>query len=470
MSPTATPFQPLAVEEIRRDFPILGALGESGRPVIYLDNAASTQRPRQVIEAMVRVYETCYANVHRSGHGFSAQTTALYEASREAAQKLIGAKSKNEVIFTTGTTAGINLVARSWGDANLRAGDEILLTQMEHHSNIVPWQQLAARSGAVIRWAPVTDAFELDMAAYGSLLTERTKIVALTAVSNVLGTINPVRQLVEQAHSAGAKILIDAAQCVPHEPVNVREWGADFVAFSGHKMLAPSGIGILYGREELLEAMPPFLGGGSMIRTVTLEGFTPADLPAKFEAGTPPIVPAIGLGAAIEYLQRLGLERVFAHERMLATRAHELLGEIEGLRILGPAPERKAGTVSFTLEEAHSKDIAIYLDDVKGIAVREGHHCAMPLHQRFGVLASCRASFYLYNTLDEVEQLAAAVQGAKRMFSAAGRKGRGPRKSSSPESRQRQVDQPGDKQEGADCQEGGLPGRGMGDGEIRTGC
>ena len=280
--------------EIRRDFPILSALGENGRPVIYLDNAASTQRPRQVIDAMERVYETCYANVHRSGHGFSAQTTALYEASREAARSLIGAKSTNEVIFTSGTTAGINLVARSWGDENLKAGDEILLSVMEHHSNIVPWQQLAKRTGAVIRWVPVTDDFELDLAAMDGLLSERTKIVAITAVSNVLGTINPVRQLVEMAHSAGAKILIDAAQCVPHEPTNVQEWDADFVAFSGHKMLGPSGIGILYGREELLEAMPPFMGGGSMIGTVTLEGFTPANLPAKFEAGTPPIVPAIG--------------------------------------------------------------------------------------------------------------------------------------------------------------------------------
>src|SRR4051812_35595415 len=334
----------LNVEEIRRDFPIFAAPGASGQPVIYLDNAASTQRPRQVIEAMARVYETCYANVHRAGHGFSAQTTGLYEASREAARKLIGARSTNEIIFTGGTTAGINLVARSWGDANLRAGDEILLTQMEHHSNIVPWQQLAARSGATVRWAPVTDDFELDLAAYDSLLSERTKIVAVTAVSNVLGTINPVRQLVEQAHAAGAKILIDAAQCVPHEPVNVQEWGADFIAFSGHKMLGPSGVGILYGREELLDAMPPFLGGGSMIRTVTQDGFTPALLPAKFEAGTPPIVPAIGLAPAIEYLERIGMERVFAHERMLTARAHQLLQEIEGLRILGPSPQEKAGT------------------------------------------------------------------------------------------------------------------------------
>ena len=406
----------LNVEEIRRDFPILSALGENGRPVIYLDNAASTQRPRQVIDAMERVYETCYANVHRSGHGFSAQTTALYEASREAARSLLGAKSTNEVIFTSGTTAGINLVARSWGDENLKAGDEILLTVMEHHSNIVPWQQLAARTGAVIRWVPVTDDFEMDLPAMDGLLSERTKIVAVTAVSNVLGTINPVRQLVEMAHSAGAKILIDAAQCVPHEPTNVQEWDADFVAFSGHKMLGPSGIGILYGREELLEAMPPFMGGGSMIGTVTLEGFTPANLPAKFEAGTPPIVPAIGLAPAIEYLQRVGLPQVFAHEQRLARRAHELLGEIEGVRILGPLPERKAGTVSFTMEGVHSKDIAVLLDQISSIAVREGHHCAMPLHARFGIPASCRASFYLYNTLDEVAQLAAGVKKAQQML------------------------------------------------------
>lgn len=406
----------LNVEEIRRDFPILSAPGPNGRPIIYLDNAASTQRPRQVIEAMARVYETCYANVHRSGHGFSAQTTGLYEASREAAQKLIGARSKDEIIFTSGTTAGINLVARSWGDANLKAGDEILLTVMEHHSNIVPWQQLAARTGAVIRWVPVTDDFELNLPAMDQLLSERTRIVAVTAVSNVLGTINPVKQIIEKAHSVGAKILIDAAQCIPHEPTNVREWGADFVAFSGHKMLGPSGVGILYGREELLEMMPPFLGGGSMIRTVTLDGFTPASLPAKFEAGTPPIVPAIGLGTAIEYLQRVGLPNVFAHEQQLARHAQELLTKFEGLRILGPALDRKAGTVAFTLEGIHSKDIAVLLDELAGIAVREGHHCAMPLHARFGISASCRASFYLYNTLDEVEQLAAGVKKAQQML------------------------------------------------------
>ncbi len=406
----------LNVEEIRRDFPILSAVGETGRPVIYLDNAASTQRPRQVIEAMDRVYETCYANVHRSGHGFSAQTTALYEASREAARKLIGAKSSSEIIFTSGTTAGINLVARSWGDANLKAGDEILLSVMEHHSNIVPWQQLAARRGAVIRWIPVTDEFELDLAATPELLSERTKIMAVTAVSNVLGTINPVRLLVEMAHKVGARILIDAAQCIPHEETNVQDWGADFVAFSGHKMLGPSGIGILYGREELLEAMPPFLGGGSMIRSVTLEGFTPAHLPAKFEAGTPPIAAAIGLAPAIEYLQQVGLSQVFAHEQMLALRAHELLKEIEGVRIFGPSPERKAGTVSFTMEGVHSQDIAVLLDRISGIAVREGHHCAMPLHTRFGISSSCRASVYLYNTLEEVEQLATAVKKARLML------------------------------------------------------
>lgn len=404
------------VEEIRRDFPILSAPGENGRPIIYLDNAASTQRPRQVIEAMARVYETCYANVHRSGHGFSAQTTGLYEASREAARSLIGAKSTSGIIFTSGTTAGINLVARSWGDANLKSGDEILLTVMEHHSNIVPWQQLAARTGAVIRWVPVTDGFDLDLAAMDGLLSERTKIVAVTAVSNVLGTINPVKKLCEKARAVGAKILIDAAQCVPHEPINVQDWNADFVAFSGHKMLGPSGVGILYGREELLDAMPPFLGGGSMIRTVTLDGFTPASLPAKFEAGTPPIVPAIGLGAAIEYLQRISLSEIFTHEQHLAHQAHELLEKIEGLRILGPAPEKKSGTVSFTLEGIHSKDIAVLLDQISGIAVREGHHCAMPLHERFGIPASCRASFYLYNTQDEVEQLAAGIRKAQQML------------------------------------------------------
>ena len=287
---------------IREDFPILSTKAAGGKPLVYLDSAASAQRPRQVIDAISTAYETYYSNVHRSGHGMSAEATASYEATREAVRRFINARTTREIIFTPGTTAAINLVARSWGDANLKPGDEILLTHMEHHSNIVPWQQLAARAGAKIRWIGVTDGFELDLAELDTLLTKRTKLLAVGSVSNVLGTVNPISALVAKAHSVGATVLVDAAQSVPQMPTDVQAWDADFVAFSGHKILGPSGVGMLYGREKLLEEMPPFLGGGSMIRTVTLEGFTPADLPAKFEAGTPPIAPAIALRPAIEYL------------------------------------------------------------------------------------------------------------------------------------------------------------------------
>ena len=400
---------------IREDFPILSMKSAGGKPLVYLDSAASAQRPRQVIDAISTAYETYYSNVHRSGHGMSAEATASYEATREAVRRFINARTTREIVFTSGTTAAINLVARSWGDANLKAGDEILLTQMEHHSNIVPWQQLAARTGAKIRWIGVTDGFELELADLDALLTERTKLFAVGSVSNVLGTVNPITALVAKAHSVGATVLVDAAQSVPQMPTDVQSWDADFVAFSGHKLLGPSGVGVLYGREKLLEEMPPFLGGGSMIRTVTLDGFTPADLPAKFEAGTPPIAPAIALRPAIEYLERIGLAAIHAHEQMLGGRAFELLSEIEGLRFLGSTPQKKSGIVSFTLDGIHSKDVSVALD-FKGIAIREGHHCAMPLHQRFGIDASCRASFYLYNTLDEVQRLADALRQVKKMF------------------------------------------------------
>jgi cysteine desulfurase/selenocysteine lyase len=296
-------------------------------------------------------------------------------------------------------------VAQSYGLANLRAGDEILLTEMEHHSNIVPWQQVAERTGAVIRWAPIDDRFELDLDAFDKLLTSRTKIVAVTAISNVLGTINPLAKIIAKAHAHGAVVLVDAAQAAPHEPLDVQTLDCDFLAFSGHKMLGPTGIGVLYGKSALLEQMPPFLGGGSMIHQVTKQGFTPADLPHKFEAGTPPIVQAIGLGAAVEYLEQFGLPQIMQHERQLVRRAHQLLPGIPGLRILGPDPEHKGGIVTFVLDKVHPDDLSRLLD-VQGIAVRAGHHCAMPLHARLGLSASCRASFYLYNRLDEVETLA----------------------------------------------------------------
>jgi cysteine desulfurase/selenocysteine lyase len=406
---------PLDVESIRRDFPILATKIDDRYPLVYLDNAASTQRPRQVIEAMADAYEHYYSNVHRAGHRLAMESSAHYEAARESVRQLINARSPTEIIFTPGTTAAINLVARSWGDANLKAGDEILLSLMEHHSNIVPWQQLAGRTGCTIRWAPITDDYRLDLDAFEKLLSPRTRLVAVAAVSNVLGTINPIDPIIELAHAAGAVVLIDAAQAVPHEPVDVRARNVDFLAFSGHKMLGPSGVGVLYGREDLLDRMQPFHGGGSMIKSVTTEGFTPADLPYRFEAGTPVIVPAIGLGRAIQYLQKLGMESIRAHEYALTKHAHALLAEIPGLRILGPAPEQKGGIVTFDLAGLHPDDVSKALD-IHGIAVRAGHHCAMPLHKRLGLTASTRASFYLYNTPQEVERLAEALSSIRKIL------------------------------------------------------
>jgi cysteine desulfurase/selenocysteine lyase len=400
---------------LRDDFPILATVLEDGQPLVYFDNADSAQRPKQVIAAIVEAYQNYYSNVHRGGHALAVESTTRYERARETMRRLLNARSSNEILFTAGATAAINLVARSWGDANCRRGDEILLTEMEHHSNIVPWQQLAERSGCTIKWLPLTDGYELDLTALDGLLSERTKLVAFTAISNVLGTINPVKAIIDKAHAVGAKVLVDAAQHVPHEQTDVQTWQADFVVLSGHKLMGPSGVGVLYGRRELLESMPPFLGGGSMIKTVTLEGFTPADLPYKFEAGTPMIVPAIGLGVAADYLTQIGLPRIQAHELALTRCAHELLSEIPGVRILGPAPEKKGGIVSFVVEGIHAEDVSRVLD-LKGIAVRAGHHCAMPLHRRYGVEASCRASFYLYNTLEEVERLATALGQAKKVF------------------------------------------------------
>lgn len=400
---------------LRDDFPILARVLEDGQKLAYLDNGATTQRPQVVIDAIVEAYQTYYSNVHRGGHSLAVESTRHYEAARQSIARLLNARSTDEVIFTSGATAAINLVARSWGDANLRRGDEILLTEMEHHSNIVPWQQVAERTGAIIRWAPLTDGFELNPSAFEELLSERTRVVAVTAVSNVLGTINPVESIITKAHAVGAKVLVDAAQHVPHEPTDVQAWDVDFLALSGHKMMGPSGVGVLYGRRELLEAMPPFHGGGSMIKTVTLEGFTSADLPYKFEAGTPMIVPAIGLRVAAEYLMEIGLSAVGAHERALTESTHELLSAIPEVRILGPKPAKKGGIVSFIVDGVHADDVSRVLD-VQGIAVRAGHHCAMPLHHRYGVDASCRASFYLYNTLEEVERLATGLSQVKRVF------------------------------------------------------
>jgi cysteine desulfurase / selenocysteine lyase len=408
---------------LREDFPILEQTVHGDRPLVFLDNAASTQRPRQVIEVLRRVYERDYANVHRGIHTLSERSTEQYEDAREKIRAFIGARNSREIIFTSGSTAGINLVARSWGDANIKSGDEILVTTMEHHSNLVPWHQLAERTGAVIKHVPITDDGVLILDELNTLLTDRTKIVAICSVSNVLGTINPVSEIARRAHAAGAVVLVDAAQSVPHLPTDVQALGADFLAFSGHKMLGPTGIGVLYGREELLDAMPPFLGGGSMINRVWPDHFTPAELPAKFEAGTPPIAPAIALGAAIDYLNIIGLELVQRHEHELVRYAFERLQEIEGLRILGPPPAQRAGLVSFTLPQPHAHDVAQLLD-LQGIAVRAGHHCTWPLHDRLGIAASTRASFYLYNAPAEVDLLVAVVADIRERFRPKGRQRR----------------------------------------------
>lgn len=418
----------LLPESLRDDFPVLAQTVHpnaegGGKPLVFLDNAASSQRPRQVIEAIAHCYENDYANVHRGIHTLSERATDAYELARRKAQEFIGAEHAREVIFTGGTTAGINTVARSWGDANVTEGDELLLTPMEHHSNLVPWFQLAERTGAVIRHMPMTDDGRLEVDRLGKVLTERTKLVAFTSVSNVLGTVNPVAEICQKARQAGAVTLIDAAQSVPHMKTDVAALGCDFLVFGAHKMCGPSGVGVLYGREALLEAMPPFLGGGSMINRVYEDRFTPADLPAKFEAGTPPIAPAIGMGAAIDYLQQIGLERIQQHEHALVERAWAGLTQMEGVRLLGPEPAGRAGLVSFVLDRPHAHDIAQLLDR-EGVAVRAGHHCTQPLHDRLGITASTRASFYLYNTPAEVDCFLEALAGVRERFRPTGRRRR----------------------------------------------
>ena len=385
----------------RRDFPILNQTIHRDRPLVYLDNGASTQRPQSVIDAMSNCYQKTYANVHRGIHWLSEQASAQYEEARTRVQKFINAPHNNEVIFTSGTTESINLVAHAWGNEHVKSGDEILLTIFEHHSNIVPWQQLAARTGAVVRFVSIDGNGQLDMADLKQQISEKTKIVAFAAVSNVLGTNTPVAEVVSLAHAVGAITVVDAAQSVPHDVTDVQAWDAHFVAFSGHKMLGPSGIGILWGKQHLLESMPPFLGGGSMIDQVTVDGFTPGELPARFEAGTPPIVEAIGLGAAIEYLNSVDLKTIKQHENELVMAAFEAISDIDGLRIFGPPADQRAGLVSFVIDGVSPQDISILLDQ-QGVAIRAGHHCAMPLHQHLNIRSSCRASFYLYNTIEEV--------------------------------------------------------------------
>lgn len=404
------------IEQVRRDFPILQMETGGGKPLIYLDSAASSQKPTAVIEAMNGYYRTQNANVHRGIHYLSETATNAYEGARDKIAAFINAPCRDEVVFVRNATEAFNLVAFSWGRANLKAGDEVLITAMEHHANIVPWQLIAEMTGATLRHVPFTAEGKLDTAELPNLLTEKTKMFAFTAASNVLGTINPVVELVQKAHDVGALAMVDAAQAVPHTAVDVQAWGCDFMAFSGHKMCGPTGVGILYGRRELLEVMPPFMGGGDMIRRVTLEKSTWNELPYKFEAGTPAIAEGIGLGTAVDYLTALGMDNIHAHEQAVTSYALEALSDVPGLRVIGPqSAAERSGLVSFTLDGVHPHDIAQILDD-DGIAVRAGHHCAMPLHKILGINATTRASFYVHTTMAEIDALVAGLHRVRQVF------------------------------------------------------
>lgn len=405
----------LDIEAVRSDFPILSTEAYPGVPLIYLDSAASSQKPAAVIDAMDDYYRRYHANVHRGIHRLSEEATMAYEGARERIASFIGVHDSTQIIYVRNATEAFNLVAYSWGRSNIGAGDEILITEMEHHSNIVPWQMLAEEKGAKVRYVPFFDDGTLDLSSLSQLLTERTKLFAFTAMSNVFGTINPTKDLVRMAHEVGAVAMVDAAQSVPHIPVDVADLDCDFLAFSGHKMCGPTGIGVLYGKRQLLESMPPFMGGGDMIRRVTVDGSIWNDLPHKFEAGTPSIAEAIGLGAAVDYLNQIGMENVLAHEQFVTDYALEALSEVKGLKVLGPSPGQKGGVAAFTLEGVHPHDIAELLDE-KGIAVRAGHHCAMPLHQRLGLGASARASFYLHTSTSEIDRLVEGLNRVRRVF------------------------------------------------------
>jgi cysteine desulfurase/selenocysteine lyase len=398
---------------VRADFPALHQFVH-GRPLVYLDNAATTQKPRTVVEALRRYYEQDNANVHRGVHALSERATVAYEEARETVRAFINAPSEREVIFTRNATESINLVARAWGDANVRAGDEVLISGLEHHSNIVPWQQLCGRTGAVLKVVPIDDRGDLLMDEFDRLLTDRTKLVAMVHVSNALGTVNPVASIVTRARAAGAVVLIDGSQAVGHFRTDVQALGADFYVFTGHKLFGPTGIGILHGRESILDRMPPFMGGGDMIRTVTFEGSTWNDLPYKFEAGTPHIAGAIGLRYAIDYVQAVGFEAIAAHEAELLTEATRRVGAIDGLRLVGTARE-KAGVISFVMEGAHPHDIGTIVDR-EGVAIRTGHHCAQPVMDRFGIPATARASLAFYNTAADVDALVAALGRVRTLF------------------------------------------------------
>lgn len=401
------------VVSIRNDFPILGTQVH-GKPLVYLDNAASSQHPVQVINAVKELYESGYSNIHRGVHQLSQDATKAFENARASVRGFINADCIHEIIFTSGTTESINLVAQSYARPRLKKGDEILITHMEHHSNIVPWQIVCEQTGAELKVVPISDKGELEMDRFTELLSERTKLVSVVHVSNALGTVNPIKEIIDQAHAVGVPVLVDGAQAVPHIPLDVQALDCDFYAFSGHKIYGPTGIGALYGKEKLLSEMPPYKGGGDMILSVSFEGTTYNTLPYKFEAGTPNIAGAIGFGAAIEYVQEIGLGAIAAHEHGLLEYATSKLKEIDGLRIIGEA-EQKAGLISFVLEQVHPHDIGTMLD-MEGVAIRTGHHCAQPVMERYKVPATARASFAMYNTFAEIDVLAEAIKKTIGLF------------------------------------------------------
>jgi len=405
--------EPLDVARVRRDFPILETQ-INGKPLVYLDNAATTQKPQAVIDALVHYYLSENSNVHRGVHTLSQRATDSYEAAREAVRRFINAREPREIVFVRGTTEAINLVAGSWARANIGKGDEIVISGLEHHSNIVPWQLLCEATGARLRVIPINDSGELMMDEYERLLNRRTRLVSVTHVANSLGTVNPVAEITRLAHTHGAYVLIDGAQAAPHQPVDVQKIDCDFYAFSGHKLYGPTGIGALYAKSEILKEMPPYQGGGEMIASVTFEKTLYADPPARFEAGTPHIAGAVGMGAAIQYVSSVGIEKIAAHEQSLLQYGTERLGSIDRLKILGTAAE-KAGVISFTIEGVHPHDVGTILDS-QGIAIRTGHHCAQPVMTRFGIPATARASFGLYNTRDEIDALYDGVQQVFEVF------------------------------------------------------
>ncbi len=405
----------LDVSRVRQDFPILGREIRPGVKLVYLDSTATAQKPLAVIAAMDEFYRRSNANIHRGVHALAEESTMLYEQAREKIAKFINAASPRQVIYTRNATESLNLVAYSWGRANLKAGDLVILTEMEHHSNLVPWQILATERGLRLEFIPVTADGLLDLDEYKKLLQQSPKLVSFTHMSNVLGTINPAVEMIQLAHTAGAMTVVDGAQSVPHFKVDVQALDVDFLVFSAHKMVGPTGIGVLYGKTALLEAMPPFLGGGDMIKEVKLRSFRPNDLPYKFEAGTPAIAEAVGFGAACDYLSSLGMDEIAAHEHTITEYALERLEEVPGLKLFGPSAEKKGGVAAFTMQGVHPHDVAQIVDGL-GVAVRAGHHCAQPLHEKFGLPATSRASFYLYTTKGEIDTLVEGLYRVKEYF------------------------------------------------------